>query len=549
MPKIIEMKKIDFLKKIKEHITKKKESPTKLYMAPATLSAVKIKFIFAKTHEITVAPDNLLFFKKTLGGTSKAKVTDSDASKTYYFSCFAQLLRELTNAGIYVGKSSTEKLEALATYLETVKDNKIIFEIIPKVDLNRTNITSGRNEGEKSTSFTMEENFSCSQSLIEDQAISSESASIKTTKEEGDTSHGDASHDLFEQIFEESRENRRKLEEQELIIKGLGDKIESYEKLAKQSDLKIKENKRKIKESRHAAKESSLTIETLKATLENLKSENQQLNNVMFDKIEAAQKADPSGKEIKEKVKEEVKVGDLEGNDENQDDQVYGYEINDLIVELDQEEGKNSLHLTEAITQWNNRLHWSRGEEIPVSIYNWNTKGDEKQTLARFIAIAKLERERAAHFANSDKVWPKEEELTRMKSEGYAVDLQCFSLYQDFPVALKQFAVMFAFWEAAHHNRFYRNALSTVLNGGDVPNNVGMTDTDQTDIMLKLLHYADMTRILMGHYHYIAQNQFNIDLFVTQEENKARFQASLFGNAIGDFVNINRTTTEDPLFM
>lgn len=558
MTKIIEMKKSDFLKKIKEYVLKKKESPTKLYMTPDTLSAVKIKFIFAKTHEITVAPDNLLFFKKTLGGTSKAKATDSDTSKTYYFSFFAQLLRELTNAGIYVGKSAGEKLEALSTYLETVKGNKVIFEIIPKVDLNKTNITSGRNEEEKSAEFTMEENFCCSQSLIEDHAQSSESEFIKTTKEEGDTSHGSALHgdifqgnihqeDAFFSLFEESR---RKLEEQEFVIKGLGDKIESYEKLAKQSDLKIKENKKKIKESRHAAKESNITIETLKATLENLKSENQQLNSMMFDRIEAAQKADASGADSsEEEIKEEVKVDDLEGNDENQDHHVYGNEINDLIAELDQEEVQNSLHLTEAITQWNNRLHLSRGEEIPISVYNREAGIDEKQTIARFIAIAKLERERAAHFANHDTPWPKEEELARVKSEGYAVDLQCFSLYQDFPKELKQFAVMFTFWEAAHHNRFYRNALSAVLNGGNVPDTLGMVDdtrvdTDQTDIMLKLLHYADMTRILMGHYGYIAQNQFNIDLFVFQDENKARF-----GNAIGDLVNISRTTTEAPLFM
>ena len=49
MPKIIEMKKDDFLKKIKCYAANKKEKPTKLSITPDALAVIKVKFVFAKT--------------------------------------------------------------------------------------------------------------------------------------------------------------------------------------------------------------------------------------------------------------------------------------------------------------------------------------------------------------------------------------------------------------------------------------------------------------------------------------------------------------------
>ena len=164
MPKIIEMKKDDFLKKIKCYAANKKEKPTKLSITPDALAVIKVKFVFAKTDEFTLNPPDLSFFKKSMmGRATPAKVTDADDSKTYYFNFCAALLKELAAAKIYVGKSAREKGETLAAYLDTVRNGKIIFELIPKASL-----TIAQEREEKEASVTVEENVSCSESFIED---------------------------------------------------------------------------------------------------------------------------------------------------------------------------------------------------------------------------------------------------------------------------------------------------------------------------------------------------------------------------------------------
>ena len=123
MTKIIEMKKDAFLKKVNDYAARKKESPTKLYITPASLAAIKVKFIFARTYEITLKPEELSFFKKSLMiRTTPVQATEADAGKTYYFSFCAPLMKELTKARIYTGRTAEEKLEALSLYLNTVKD-------------------------------------------------------------------------------------------------------------------------------------------------------------------------------------------------------------------------------------------------------------------------------------------------------------------------------------------------------------------------------------------------------------------------------------------
>ncbi len=518
MPKIIEMKKNAFLKKIKKYAARKKETPLKLYMTPSQLSVVKIKFVFAKTHEVVLQPHDLLFFKQTpgaiLGKSTKANPTDSDSGKTYLFTFCAPLLQELTRSKIYVGRSPQEKLEALATYLTSLKDDKIIFEIVSRVDLNTTGADI-KTEDEKDSGFAVSDSVS----LVEISESGSFTGELGIEiKEDGDVSSA---------FFEEYRS---KLEEQGFIIEGLEDKVEAYRKLAEQNGLK--------------AKEGNLEIRNLKQALKNLESDYQELKAFQVESLQAA---------AMQAAKNEAMQGDETGNliedIDGQEEEIKDDGIDNLIAELENEEIDTSLHLSEAVTQWNHMLLWSRNEPVTVQIYNTDQEADEEQILARFIAIAKLERERAAHFANSDNPWPKEGELARIKSDGYGFDLKCFSLYQKFPEELKQFAVLFAFWEAAHHNRFYRNALGTVLNGGEIPKNLGMTDDtqmepDPIDVMLKLLHYTDATRILMGHYDCIAQNKFDVDLFVSQDENIARFKG-----IEKDDVDISRTTTEDALFM
>lgn len=92
---------------------KKKESPVKLHVTPKTLCAIKIRFIFPKPFEITLMPQNLLFFKDGLLKMSKANLTDSDSAKKYYFRFCAPLIEALTKARIYVGQNAEEKFDVL----------------------------------------------------------------------------------------------------------------------------------------------------------------------------------------------------------------------------------------------------------------------------------------------------------------------------------------------------------------------------------------------------------------------------------------------------
>jgi len=554
MPKIIEMKKDDFLKKIKGYAANKKEKPTKLSITPDALAALKVKFVFAKTDEVTLNPQDLSFFKKSLmGRATPAKITDADASKTYYFSFCAPLLKELATTRIYVGRNAGERLEALATYLDRVKDGKVIFAVIPK-----TSLAIDQEGEEKEASLMGEENVSCSESFLE-------AASVEETKSVGDA-HAKDTHvedlgpglgareegnapiqNAFQELFEESR---RRIEDQEFTIQGLEQRVQAYEALVRQHEVKVRETKIKAKENRLKAERSGLKVENLTQALHDLELENAQLRALQVEGVRDARVEDtrvgaPQANQnvVAEQVEGRANNDEAgeEGEGGNEDEEFeYGNEINELIAGLDDEEAEASLHLTEAITQWNNRLHWWRGKEVNTQVYNWDQNRDEEQTLARFIALAKLEKEKAAHFANHDSPWPKEEALATLQESANASDLECFALYQGFPEELKKFAILFAFWEMAHHNRFYRNALETVLNGGNTPATLGMADhSNPTDVMLKLLHYADLTRILMGHYHYLARHQFDIDLFMSQAENKARY-----GNLEGKSVDISRATIE-----
>jgi len=276
MKKILEMKKDAFLKKIKNYVAKKvegrppKESPTKLYTTPHALTLIKIKFVFAKTYEIALKPNELLYFKKNLGRVTKARQTDSDASKTYYFGFFAPLMQELTDAGIYAGRNTGEKLEALETYLKGVKGDKVIIEIIYGVDINTAD-AAAKAEGEgssysRSVIGSSESLLESSESIAEFSEAEIFDPRLESMAEvpEPSVPQAELSQSLREDLDAAraiAEEQEKKLEEQERIIRELEGKVGVYEKLATQGGLEIKEGGKKLGEQEIAIRELQAKIE------------------------------------------------------------------------------------------------------------------------------------------------------------------------------------------------------------------------------------------------------------------------------------------------
>jgi hypothetical protein len=487
--KKIEVKKDSFLKNAKNYALKKKEKPAKLPMPPDAISALKVKFMFAKVEEITLTPERLSFFKERFGMKTKGKVTDTDPSKTYYVAYLEALLQELAKSGIYVGMNVEDRFHALSAYVEAIKGGKIIIEVIPKVAFSSSSVGI---EERESGGFT-----------VSDRTLSSliESPSLDLLTE-------------TTQVREDAEKYKKKIEEQEATIARLEVKVEACQKA--------------LEEDAFRAMKNHLETVRLREMLEEAQREAARLR--IFE---------PKGKEEEKETQTEEETEDDSENPDGRED-----EIGRLIEKIEAKEVAKVPLITESIRQWVCRLAGSRGERVTAPLYNPETTQEEAQTLPRFLAIAKLEEEKATHFAKYGDPWPKADLLARMRDEGYGIDLSCLFLYrqENFPRELRTFAVLFAFWEAAHHNRFYRNALAIALNSGAIPANVGIAaDTPHTDGVLRLLHYTDLTRILMGHYGAIAQNQFNIDLFPSQKETMARF-----GEAAPD---ISRTTTEGALFI
>jgi len=484
MKKTIEIKVEGFLKGIKLYaLKKKKEKPLKLPMPPDALAAFRVKFTFARVEEISLEVEGLSFFKERLGIRVKARATDSDPSKTYYVAYLEALLNELAKFGIYAGQTVEDRLASLSAWMGAVRDGKVIVEVIAKAALAPANASIG----------------------IEDREKGRESGELG---EESDPSFIETpSLDwLTETTREEVGRYKRKIGEQELAIAALEATVRACREATKEAA-----------KEREYASEVAQVVSPLQESLEQVRLEVTGHLRILEEEMVRLRTLPQNGEELEDRQKKSEK----------------GEERREAAADT----------LAAILQEWTGRLVRSRNGLVTVPLCGRDGH-DGEETLPRFLAIARLEAEKAAHFASHNGFWPKEGALETLKVDGYEDDLGCLFLYkqEDFPRGLRMFAVLFAFWEAGRHNRFYSNAFSLALNSGSVPANLGISpDTAHEDALLKILHSADMMRILMGHYGAIAQSQFDITLFPIQEETMAQF-----GEGLPD---IARTSMEGAVFV
>jgi uncharacterized protein YjbI with pentapeptide repeats len=636
MSKTFEMKKSSFLKKIEGYLFQKKETPLKLYTTPGQLSALRIKFVFARLHEVVLMPSDLSFFTAQGDRWEAENSQGIDAGKTYHFRFCAPLLKELTKTRVFVGRSTQEKFEALSTYLNGIRDNKVIFEVAYGVDLNLTPRTVRSDASFNLTPRSLASDIT-HRSVASDQLVLHESGGSAFTeacpREGGELAAAlpaAASALLIETRKEEAadEEGKRDVEGQRAVIEGLESELDAYRKLAAQGELKFQESSLKIASLEQALRDSDVQLQALEAEKRETKEEQdrkvaafddaaalaqgkitsleQTVREMELNLLQARRGEEEARREQarleqafleqtrleqdrlsrvrleqtrlerarRERVRleqtrlEETRLAQARQEREAADGAAAdddSYEIKDgdegekddsidnLIEEIMQED---FTHLSTVIGEWKDALLKSRMGVNTLDLVGsrglvhplYGTKKEDAQAdpnAVPFAVLARLEGERAAHVAANNTPWPREQELATLRSEGFGFDLQCLSIYQRFPRDLKAFMVLFIFWELAHHERFYRNALGIALNGGRIPDTLGIPeDANPTDTMLKLMHSTEILRILMGHYAYIAHHQFGMDVFIPQPENKARFQASLFQGATGEQVDISRTLAE-----
>jgi hypothetical protein len=613
MSKTFEIKKSSFLKKIEGYLFQKKETPLKLYTTPGQLSALRIKFVFARLHEVILMPSDLSFFTAQGDRWEVENPQGMDAGKIYYFRFCAPLLKELTKTRIFVGRSTQEKFDALSTYLNGLRDNKVIFDVVYGVDLNLTPRTVRSDASFNLTPRSLASDIThrsgvSDQSAFAGEAVASASALLIETRKE--------------EVADE--EGKRDVEIERVIIEELEGQLDAYKKLAAQGELKFQESSLKIASLEQALRDVNAQLQVLEAAKEDAKREEdrkaaenaaefdnaaalaqgkitsleQTVRELELNVLQARRDEEEARREHarleqalleqtrleqdrlgrvrleqvrlerarRERVRREethLEQAQREREAANNDaaaadDESYEIKegdegekddgIDNLIEEIMQED---FTHLSTVIGEWKDALLKSRmgvstldlveSQGFVHPLYGTKKEGTpEDPNGVPFAVIARLEGERAAHVAANNTPWPREQELATLRSEGFGLDLQCLSIYQKFPRDLKAFVVLFVFWELAHHERFYRNALGIALNGGRVPDTLGIPeDANPTDTMLKLLHSTNVLRILMGHYAYIAHHQFGMDVFIPQHENKARFQ-----DTTGEQVDISRTLAE-----